>query len=95
MLLKRDRSAYETEHSEWQEWNRQNPEQNDWRVRNATESQIMLIERIAEDRGVEMPQSPKRGEAHDWIEQHGGNLRLAPDAPKAAPEGDACATAFQ
>lgn len=88
-LLKRDRLIYRKELLEWQEWHCQNPEQNDWRGRNATKGQIMLIERIAEGRDIAVPQSLKRGEAHDWIEQHGGNPRLAPDEPSASSEGEA------
>lgn len=89
MLLKRDRFIYDKELAEWQEWHRQNPDKDDWRSRKPSKGQFMLIERIAEDRKVSVPQLTDRGEAHDWIEQHGGNPRLASDEPNAAPEGDA------
>ena len=89
LLLKRDRSAYEKELSEWQEWHRQNPGKDDWRGRKPSKGQIMLIERIADDRSVEVPPLLNRGEAHDWIEQQGGNPRLAPDAPNSTPGGEA------
>ncbi len=89
VLLERDRSAYEKELSGWQEWHRHNPGKDGWRSRKPSKGQIMLIERIADDRGVGVPSLLNRGDAHDWIEQQGGNPRLAPDAPKATPEGDA------
>ena len=89
MLLKRDRFIYDKELSEWQEWHRQNPGKDDWRSRKPSKGQIMLIERITDDRSVEVPPLLNRGEAHDWIEQHGGNPRLAPNAPVVSPQGSA------
>lgn len=89
VLLRRDRSAYEKDLSEWQDWHRQNPDNNDWRSRKATKGQNRLIDRIAEVRDLAAPQLLNRGEAHDWIAQHGGNPRLASDQPSAGPDTQA------
>ena len=87
-LLERDRTIYERELAEWQEWHRQYPDKDDWRSRKPSKGQIKLIERIAEERCVEPPQSLNRGEAHDWIDEQGGNPRLTPGGTGPVPMGD-------
>ena len=89
VLLRRDRSAYEKNLSEWQNWHRQNPDKNDWRSRKVTKGQSLLIDRIVEFQNVTAPQLLNRGEAHDWIARHGGNPRLADNRAASAPEGEA------
>jgi hypothetical protein len=62
-----------------------------WRKRPATGRQRYLIDRIlraqeALGEPVESPLPCSRGEAHDWIRQHGGNPRFwNPPAPPEAP----------
>ena len=87
VLLRRDRFAYEKDLSEWQNWHRQNPDKNDWRSLKATKGQNMLLDRIAELCNIAVPQLLNRGQAHDWIAQHGGNPRLASDQSSAGSEG--------
>ena len=88
-LLKRDQLLYKQEHSEWQQWQNQNPNENDWRSRKASKGQNMLIGRIVDTYNIEPPQLLNRGDAHDWIVQHGGNPRLADNRAASEPEDEA------
>ena len=77
VLLERDHAKYEKEHLEWQKWQRQNPNENDWRNRKASKGQNMLICRIVDTYNIESPPLLNRGDAHDWIAQNGGSPRFA------------------
>ena len=86
-LLKRDQLSYKKEHSEWQRWQSQNPNENDWRSRKASKGQNMLIARIVDTHNIESPPLLNRGDAHDWIAQNGGNPRFAQIQSPAGQEG--------
>ena len=91
IVLERERQAAEAERASWEDWRAKNPEQNEWRGKPMTRRQYFLISRTADHLGIRMPGQMTRGEACDWLESHGGNLRLNRDGeegPEATPESD-------
>lgn len=76
-LLDQAKAAYAAEAAEFRKWQQSNPEANGWRSKRMTRQQAMLIMRMQTALGIEAPADLNRGTAHDWIEQHGGNPRLA------------------
>ena len=89
IVLERERTAAAADHASWVEWRAKNPEQNDWRGKPMTRRQYFLVSRTADYLGIRMPGQMTRGEACDWLESHGGNLRLADagDGTLAVPPG--------
>lgn len=86
IVLERERKAAEVERANWEEWRAKNPGTNDWRGKPMTRRQYFLISRTVDHLGIRMPAAMTRGAACDWIDEHGGNLRLARDGA-AAPGG--------
>ena len=98
LLLDRASRAYAEDVAAFRIWQRDNPGSDAWRRKAMTKSQGFLIGRMVAALDLEPPARMNRGEAHDWIEQHGGNPRLAsppldPDAPSGPPpaSGDVAA----
>jgi len=90
LLLDRASHAYAEDVAGFRVWQRDNPGSDAWRRKAMTKSQGFLIGRMVAALDLEPPARMNRGEAHDWIEQHGGNPRLAsppldPDAPHGPP----------
>lgn len=81
LLLERARRDYVAELESFRAWQRDNPDKKDWRTRPPTRTQLFLISRNAARLGIDEPFNLDRGGAHDWIEAHGGNLRLTEDRP--------------
>lgn len=79
LLLDRARRDYADELEGFRVWQRDNPDKKDWRTRPPTSTQLFLISRNATRLGIDEPFNLDRGGAHDWIEAHGGNLRLTED----------------
>ena len=79
IVLERERKAAEADRAGWEEWRARNPEANDWRGKPMTRRQYFLISRTVDRLGIRMPSEMTRGAACDWIDQHGGNLRLTRD----------------
>jgi hypothetical protein len=77
LLLDRARREYAAELESFREWQRHNPDKKSWRNRPPTRTQLFLINRNATRLGIDAPFNLDRGDAHDWIEAHGGNRRLA------------------
>lgn len=77
--LARDTAAYEAALNQWLEHDRKNPNSGGWRLNAATREQWILIDRIMAAAGLDdRPGKMTRGEAHDWIQAHGGNPRYGP-----------------
>lgn len=85
-LLAQAKAAYAVEAAEFRKWQQSNPEADSWRTKRMTRSQAMLIMRMQTALGIEAPTDLNRGTAHAWIEQHGGNPRLAPSSNKEEGE---------
>ena len=89
VLLERDHADYEKDVSEWQKWQRLNPDKKNWRDLKPSTGQNMLIGRIADTLNILAPQLLNRGRAHDWIARKGGNPRFANNQAASEPEGQA------
>lgn len=90
LLLDRASGAYAQDVAAFRVWQRDHPDSDAWRRKPMTRSQGFLIGRMVATLDLEPPARMNRGEAHDWIEQHGGNPRLAgpqvdPDTPRGPP----------
>lgn len=90
LLLDRASRAYAKDVADFRVRQRDNPGSDAWRRKAMTKSQGFLVGRMVAALDLEPPARMNRGEAHDWIEQHGGNPRLAsppldPDAPPGPP----------
>lgn len=86
LLLDSASRAYAQDVAGFRVWQRDNPDSDAWRRKPMTRSQGFLIGRMVAALDLEPPARLNRGEAHDWIEQNGGNPRLAaspadPDTP--------------
>ncbi|NIJ15066.1 hypothetical protein [Sphingobium vermicomposti] len=77
LLLERAKADYAVECASFDEWERDNPDKGGWRGQKSTRAQWLLMLRTADALAVAPPKSANRGEAHDWLRAHGGNLRLA------------------
>lgn len=77
LLLDRASRAYAEEVAGFRVWQRDHADSHAWRRKPMTRSQGFLIGRMVAARDLEPPARMNRGEAHDWIERHGGNPRLA------------------
>ena len=79
MLYERARQAYEAECRSFETWAADHPGEQDWRDRPATRPQWMLIRRTVEALQLnDMPSRLNCGEAYDWLQQHGANVRFRP-----------------
>lgn len=76
LLLDRARQAYADDLESFRQWQRDNPNQEGWRRKPATRAQGFLVSRTAAALGIDPPRRMTRGDAFDWIDRHGGNLRL-------------------
>ena len=76
LLLDRAARAYAEDVAGFRVWQRDHPDSNAWRRKAMTKSQGFLIGRMVAALDLEPPARMNRGEAHDWIEQRGGNPRL-------------------
>ena len=76
LLLDRASSAYAEDVAGFRVWQRDHPDSTAWRRKPMTRSQGFLIGRMVAALDLEPPARMNRGEAHSWIEQHGGNPRL-------------------
>lgn len=85
IVLERERKAAAAERASWEEWRAKNPEQNDWRGKGMTRRQYFLVSRTADYLGIRTPGQMTRGEACDWLDSRGGNLRLADEPPPVTP----------
>jgi hypothetical protein len=87
--LARDAAAYGEALEKWQDHDTKNPNSGGWRLKPATREQWLIIDRIVVARGLEdVPRKMTRGEAHDWIDQQGGNPRYdAGPLPANRPPG--------
>ncbi|EZP70385.1 hypothetical protein BV96_03350 [Sphingomonas paucimobilis] len=86
LLLERARGDYAAECASFDKWERDNPDKGGWRTQKSTRAQWLLMLRTADALGIAPPRSANRGEAHDWLRAHGGNLRLA--AANSGTTGD-------
>lgn len=77
LLLDRARAEYALEVEGFRKWQRENPDKKEWRALPPTRTQLFLVSRNAARLGIDEPSNLDRGGAHDWIEERGGNLRLA------------------
>ncbi|QKS00135.1 hypothetical protein F9288_11220 [Sphingomonas sp. CL5.1] len=76
LLLARARRDYDAECVSFAQWERDNPDKGGWRSQKSTRAQWMLIGRTATALGIEAPMRLNRGDAHEWLKAHGGNVRL-------------------
>lgn len=88
LLLERAKRDYSAEVAGFRQWQEAHPGKTNWRSKPATRNQLFLISRTAAAHGVEMPRRLNRGEAHDWLEVHGGNRRLSDDADSSSTASD-------
>lgn len=77
LLHERARERYEEECRLFATWTADNPGKKSWRDRPATRAQWMLIRRTVD--ALDLASVPSRiscGEAHDWLQEHGANVRF-------------------
>lgn len=72
--------AYKQDCESFAAWQKANPDEVSWRTKPASKAQYFLIWRTAQYLGIEPLFKCKSGEAHDWLMEHGANLRLKPVA---------------
>lgn len=77
IVLERARVAAQAEYASWEAWQLKNPTAQHWRDKPMTRGQFFLVSRTADLLSIIAPAKMTRGEAHDWLSAHGGNLRLA------------------
>lgn len=97
LLLDTASRAYAQDVAGFRVWQRDNPDSDAWRRKPMTRSQGFLIGRMVAALDLEPPARLNRGEAHDWIEQNGGNPRLAAasadsDTPHGPVSADSAAS---
>lgn len=85
LLLNRAKAAYAEDLAGFARWQREHPGEDGWRRKPATRAQGFLVSRTATTLGIDAPLRLTRGDAFDWLERHGGNLRLG---SSAMPPGD-------
>ncbi|WP_420606759.1 hypothetical protein [Novosphingopyxis sp.] len=78
--FEQERAQYLADCESFRQWEAENPSERSWREKPATRRQYFLIMRTAEKLEVEKPVRLKCGEAHDWLAEHGANLRLQSEA---------------
>jgi hypothetical protein len=77
IVLERERVAAEADRASWEAWQATHEDASGWRDKPMSRRQYFLVSRTADYLGVDTPGRMSRGEAFDWLVQHGGNLRLA------------------
>lgn len=85
LILEDASRRYWAEVAGWQTWQAAHPDKRDWRSKPQSRGQAMLVMRTAELLGIDAPLGMNRGDAHDWLADHGGNQRLRSgdgDAPE-------------
>lgn len=91
LLLDLARARYAEECRTFEAWLKEHPNEKGWRDKPATRAQWMLIWRTVEALKLnDRPERLTRGEAHDWLQEHGANVRLrGPDRHEgdSEPEG--------
>jgi len=96
LLYERARVAYEAECRSFETWAADHPGEKGWRDRPATRPQWMLIRRTVETLQLnDMPSRLSCGEAYDWLQSHGANVRFHPprDDEPASPAAPVSSTA--
>jgi len=73
--------AYERECKNFEQWQNENPDEKGWRELPASRRQYFLMWRTAIAEDIDYPRRVKRGVAHDWLVEHGANLRLKRSPP--------------
>lgn len=86
LLLDRAKRDYAAEAASFAAWQRDNPGRDAWRKKPPTRSQGFLVARMAAALNLEPPTRMNRGDAHDWIADHGGNPRLGDQTPPSSPD---------
>lgn len=89
LLHERARLKYEEECRAFDTWAADHPDAKSWRDRPATRAQWMLIRRTVE--ALDLPETPSRiscGEAFDWLQRHGANVRFRPPTVVDNPGDD-------
>lgn len=76
LLLDRAKRDYREDLASFARWQREHPGEDAWRKKPATRAQGFLVSRTAAALGINAPLRMTRGDAFDWLERHGGNLRL-------------------
>lgn len=77
--------AYERDCQAFARWQTEHPDEKDWRELPATRRQYFLMWRTAIAKDIDYPRRVKRGVAHDWLVEHGANLRLKQMPPNSDP----------
>ena len=77
--------AYERDCEAFARWQSEHPDEKDWRELPATRRQYFLMWRTAIAKDIDYPKRVKRGVAHDWLVEHGANLRLKQMPPNSDP----------
>lgn len=77
--------AYERDCEAFARWQTEHPGEKDWREAPATRRQYFLMWRTAIAKDIDYPRRVKRGVAHDWLGEHGANLRLKQSPPNGGP----------
>jgi hypothetical protein len=75
-LYEAARAAYKAECANFSEWAANNPGADQWKDKPATRAQWMLIRRTAVALDLDdVPTKLSRGDAHDWLDRNGANIR--------------------
>lgn len=78
LLLDLARARYADECRTFEAWQKEHPDETGWRDKPATRAQWMLIWRTIEALNLnDRPERLTRGQAHDWLQEHGANVRLS------------------
>lgn len=78
IILQREMTKYFESRETWLARQANLSASEDWKRKLPTTEQRWLIERTCEHRDLNRPTTRTSGEAHDWLEEHGANLRLKP-----------------
>ncbi len=78
VLFQQALAKYQQERAAFEDWQARNPGSTDWQRKPASKAQWMLIHRTSDTLGLtDVPMRLTCGEAYDWLQQHGGNLRFS------------------
>lgn len=81
IILERETKRYWDDHSAFGIWQAEHPRNKQWRSLTPTSRQMFLADRTAEFLEIDPPVRPSRGEAHEWLDAHGANLRIRSPRP--------------
>lgn len=76
IVLRREVKRYWADHRAFGRWQAEHLENTQWRSLAITDRQSWLVERTADSLEIDAPLRLNRGAAHDWLEEHGANVRL-------------------